>query len=98
MMRFNNWMGDCVDFVANNSRKSTYDKELVAWVRLLKITEEMAVSLSFDDPSNMADMLEPRVLLLVTGFERALETWKKTHEPECTNGMSLLSSYCRSLI
>jgi hypothetical protein len=78
MLRFNKWINHCLEAVANNPRASRLDGYLVQWVRVTKIQEELGLSLSFDDPSNMADLSEPMVQLKVAGFEKALEAWKKT--------------------
>jgi hypothetical protein len=80
MLRFNKWLNDCLETVANNPRASKADRYLVQWVKLSKIQEELGLSLSFDDPSNMADLAEPAVQLKVTAFERSLDAWKKAAE------------------
>jgi hypothetical protein len=78
MLRFNKWINHCLEAVANNPRASRLDGYLVQWARVTKIQEELGLSLSFDDPSNMADLSEPMVQLKVAGFEKALDAWKKT--------------------
>lgn len=82
MLRFNNWIGECLETFASSPNQSKLDKYLVAWVRLIKITEELGGSLAFEDPSNMADLSESRVRILVGGFEKALDSWKKKFEAE----------------
>jgi hypothetical protein len=94
MLRFNKWISDCLEVVASNPRASKLDKYLVSWVRLMKITEDLGSSLSFEDPSNMADLAEPSVQLKVTGFEKLLEAWKKTSEPD-VNGTVPMSPIFR---
>ena len=91
MLRSNKWINDCLESVANNPRASTLDGYLVQWVRIFKILEEIGLSLSFDDPSNMADLSEPIVQLKVTGFEKALEVWKKTTDFDVNGTLTGLS-------
>jgi hypothetical protein len=88
MLRFNNWMSDCVEVLENNPNASSFDKNLIAWVKILKITEDLVTSLSLDDPSNMADLSESRVQIMTTSFEKELETWKATFQPDGSNSRS----------
>lgn len=88
MLRFNKWINDCLEVVANNPRASQVDKYLVSWARLTKITEEIGSSLGFDDPSNMADIAEPSVQLKIAGFERSLEAWKKACDADINGTVS----------
>jgi len=88
MLRVNKWINDCLEVVANNPRATKLDKYLVSWVRITKIMEEIGTSLAFDDPSNMANFSEPSVQLKISGFEKALEAWKKSSEQD-VNGMAL---------
>jgi hypothetical protein len=88
MLRFNNWMSDCVEVLANNTNASRFDRSLIAWVKLLKITEDLVASLSLDDPSNMADLSESRVQIMITGFEKELEAWRRTFQPDGSNSES----------
>ena len=82
MLRFNKWTNECLETVTNDPKATKLDKYLVQWVRVTRIQEELGLSLSFDDPSNMADLAEPMVQLKVTGFEKALDAWKKAGEHE----------------
>lgn len=90
MLRFNKWISECLEVVANNPRATKLDKYLVQWVRVTKIQEELGLSLSFDDPSNMANLAEPMVQLKVAGFEKALEAWKKQAEYEVNGTIPVL--------
>jgi predicted MarR family transcription regulator len=91
MLRFNKWINECLESVANSPRATKLDVYLVHWVRVTKIQEELGLSLSFDDPSNMADLAEPMVQLKVTGFEKALEAWKKSAEFEVNGTIPMIS-------
>jgi hypothetical protein len=90
MLRFNKWINECLESVANNPRATKLDIFLVHWVRVTKIQDELGQSLSFDDPSNMANLAEPMVQLKVTGFEKTLEAWKKAAEFEVNGTIPMI--------
>ncbi len=91
-LRFNRWLGDCVDVIANNPAAPQSDMQLVAWVELLKITDEIGTAFLFDDPCNMPSIAEHRVQIMITGFEKKLEAWKVEFEG-VRNGKSLEFSF-----
>ena len=76
MLRYNSWVGDCLKYLEAAPNAAPSDKLLIGWVKLLNIAEEVASSLSFDDPRNMPSLSEPRVQLMLKSFEKQLETWK----------------------
>lgn len=86
MLRWNDWIAECLGFVAKNPSISKLDKIIVAWVRLLKISGDFATSFSFDNSSTIANLSESRVQIMVGGFEKNLEAWRHNHEFECENG------------
>ena len=86
MLRYNSWVGECVDFLEASPNAAASDKILIGWVRLLIIAEEFSTSLSFDDPANMPNLSEPRVQLMVKSFEKRLEIWKGSLGPVAENG------------
>lgn len=76
MYRTNNWINECVEFLKVHGNSSALDHILVAWVKLFQITEDIVVAFSYDDPGNIADLAEPRVQLMLNGFQQQLFTWK----------------------
>ncbi len=88
MLRFNQWLSDCLDVLSNNPAVTESDRRLIAWVRLLKITDEIGTSFSFDDPENMPSIAESRVQIMITGFEKRLEAWKTEYNSD-RDGKSL---------
>jgi hypothetical protein len=88
MLRYNSWIDECLEVLANHTNAYPLDKILVGWVKLLKITEEIHTTLSFEDLGNIVCLSETRVKLMVNGFEKALETWRKNVEPDGVNGMT----------
>lgn len=77
MLRWSSWLDECLNTVGNNPSRCQNDRNLVAWVRLMKITEEIGTSFSFEDPSNMADMSDSRVRMIQSGLGKALSIWRE---------------------
>jgi hypothetical protein len=75
------------------------DKYIVAWVKLSSISEEISTSFfSFDDPSNLVRLSEPRVQLRLKGFEKRLEGWKKQFDLDGMNGSYTLILYVFTIL
>ncbi len=77
MLRWNSWIGDCLESLEQHSQVSKSDRLLAAWVRILKITEEVGTSFSFEDASNMADLSEARIQLTMNGLQKSAEAWRR---------------------
>jgi hypothetical protein len=86
MLRFSSWIQDCLETISNNPNVTKLDKSIVHNVKLLKISEDIFSAFMFDDPSNMPDLPESRLRLMMSGFERQLEAWKKGAELNERNG------------
>lgn len=87
MLRWNSWIGDCLESLEQHPLASKHDHRLAAWVRILKITEEVGTSFAFDEPSNMADLSESRVQLTMTALQKSAEAWRRDLLPDiCANG------------
>ena len=86
MLRYNSWIGQCQDVLASSPFGLPLDKSIVGWVKLLHISEEIATSFSFDDPGNMVGLSESRAPLMLKGFEKRLEIWKKGFDSEGRDG------------
>ena len=74
------------------------DKCIVAWVKLLKISEEIGTSFSLDDPSNRVRLSESRVQLRHKGFEKRLEGWKKQFGSDGVHGNYTLILYVSTVL
>jgi hypothetical protein len=86
MLRFNSWMRECLIYLDTYPMATTFDKRLVARVKLQKITEEFSSALSLDDPDDTTLVLDSRTQLTVKAFERRLKEWRMSLSPEITNG------------
>lgn len=76
MLRYNRWVGECLDSLANNPNASQTDKYLVSWIRLIRISEEIGLALGFEDVSSMANLSEPRTQIVMSGLQKTLQSWK----------------------
>jgi hypothetical protein len=86
MLRYNNWVSECADFLTITPAAGPSDKILVSWFKLLSISEEITTSLSFDDPGSTPSLSEPRVQYLVKSFEKRLADWKAGLDSTNSNG------------
>ncbi len=80
MLRFTSWTRECLETIANVPSATNLDRCMASWAKLLKITEEIGTSFTFDDPSNMPDLGETRVQIMLGGFEKELKDWRKSFE------------------
>lgn len=55
LLRTNGWISDCVEFLITHGSISALDNTIVAWVKLLQLTEEIVAAFSLDDSSNIAN-------------------------------------------
>lgn len=87
MLRYNTWIGECVEFLQTSPAAAPSDKRLAAWVQLLSISEEIATGFSFDDLTKIAKIAHPQTLCMLKGFEKRLSGWRTDVDPEMMNGM-----------
>jgi len=76
MLRYNRWVGECLDSLANNPNASQTDRYLVSWIRLIRISEEIGLAFGFEDVSSMANLSEPRTQIVMSGLQKKLQSWK----------------------
>ncbi|CZR59172.1 uncharacterized protein PAC_09064 [Phialocephala subalpina] len=87
------WVGDCLESLGQLPQASKSDNILAAWVRILKITEEVGASFAFDEPSNMADLSESRVQLTMTALQKSTEAWRRDLLPDVYDNYALKLQY-----
>ena len=85
MLRFTNWMGECVEFLEKSPEACPTDRRLAEWVKIQRIAEEAGTAFAFDDPSATVSLMEPRVQFTLKGFEKQLDDWKKQLPPGTMN-------------
>lgn len=76
-LRYNNWMGECVKYLQTSPAVLPSDRNLVAWVQLLKISEEIAVAFSFEDMNNIASLSDHQTQLMLKLYEERLNQWRR---------------------
>lgn len=86
MLRFSNYMAECIEFLENSPNAVLNDHRLVAWIQLQRIMEECSTSFAFDDSSATVSLEEPRVQLMLKGFEKKLKGWRENMMPGVMNG------------
>jgi hypothetical protein len=91
MLRYNNWISDCTEYLQKSSAATLLDKQLAAWVGLLRLCEEITSSFGYDN--DVVSLSEPRVQLMLKSFEKRFELWSRDLDSELWTGKKL-SSYC----
>lgn len=86
MLRYSDWIAECTQFLQTAPSATLSDKRLVAWVQLLKISEEIATGLSFDDLSKIAKIGEPGTRIILERFQKCLGEWRISLDPGVING------------
>lgn len=89
MLRFSNYMSECIEFLENSPNAALNDHRLIAWIQLQRIMEECSTSFAFDDPSAIISLEEPRIQLMLKGFEKKLNGWRESLRPGIMNGEAL---------
>ena len=51
--------------------------------------EECSTSFAFDDPSASISLEEPRIQLMLKGFEKKLKNWRESLVPGVMNGEAI---------
>lgn len=86
MLRFSNYMLECIEFLENSPNAGLNDHRLVSLIQLQRIMEECSTSFAFDDPSAAISLDEPRIQLMLKGFEKKLKLWREDLLPGVMNG------------
>ena len=62
------------------------DESLIAWVKLVKIAEDIGTVLSYDDPANIPTPSNPRGKILLKNFQKELDSWRRETSSDLANG------------
>jgi hypothetical protein len=89
LIRWTNFMADCVEVLENSHDAAPSDKALCQWVRSQHIAEEIGTQFSMDDPVANVSISDAKVQHALRGFERDLEKWSSQIPPEIQS-----SKYC----
>ncbi|CAG8962092.1 hypothetical protein HYFRA_00005135 [Hymenoscyphus fraxineus] len=91
--RSNHWINDCIEFLGIHGSSSALDHILVAWAKLFQVCEDIVVAFSFDDLGNIADLAEPRVQIMLNGFQQRLLAWRGRCEAVGSMNIALVLVY-----
>ena len=86
MLKYNTWIGECVEYFKICPEATPSDKRLAAWVQLLSISEQIATAFSFDDLTRIANMAQPETRYLLEGFKDSLSDWRVGIDSRLMNG------------
>ncbi|KAG9231866.1 hypothetical protein BJ875DRAFT_381988 [Amylocarpus encephaloides] len=93
MLRSNSWINDALGYLKANGNCLALDHILVAWVELLQITEQIVSAFSYDDINNLAILSEPRIQMMLGGFEQQLLSWKEKAGSQGNLNFALFVTY-----
>ncbi|KAH8815229.1 hypothetical protein F5884DRAFT_817626 [Xylogone sp. PMI_703] len=82
LIRWTNFMADCVEVLENSPDAAPSDKLLCQWVRNQHIAEDVGTQFSMDDPLANVNISDLKVQYALKGFERDLENWRSHIPPE----------------
>ena len=75
MLRWSNFMTDCLEVLEKSQFATLLDKRLAAWVKLQNIADEWSTD----------GLTDSRKQLALKGYERQLEMWKGNLEQGILN-------------
>lgn len=97
ILRRSSWTQECVESIARNSTITKLDKNLVSWVKLLIIAENVSTSFRFDDPDSTSELSDIQIQIMMTGYKKELEAWKRAADIDGMTGI-LLDRYLTRLL
>nr|OQO19832.1 hypothetical protein B0A51_13522 [Rachicladosporium sp. CCFEE 5018] len=76
MMRMTTYTGESLDLLDISPQAVPGDRVLVAWVRIVAISEEIRDAFSYEDSGGMASMLGPTTQRLIKAFDLRIQEWR----------------------
>jgi hypothetical protein len=89
MLRFNSWTKECLECLEGSQYSPSSVEMLVAWVKLVKIAEDISACMSYDDPVNIPTPSDSRGRLMLKIFEKELNSWRQESSANSMNGIPL---------
>jgi hypothetical protein len=77
LIRWTNYMAECVDVLETSPEAAPTDKILCQWVRVQHIAEDVSLQFQMDDPMATVNIADSKVQYALKGFERDLDHWSK---------------------
>ncbi|KAF3916077.1 hypothetical protein ABW21_db0209479 [Orbilia brochopaga] len=97
LLRYTEYIGECVDFIEKSPEATTNDKIICQWVKLQRITEEVGIAFGYEDSVAKVNLAETRIQFALKGFERQLEEWERNLPTELETKTVRLASHTLSL-
>jgi len=77
MVRWQPYMGECVEMLENSPDACLSDKALCQWIKLQHIAEDVAFQFSMDDPTGYVALSDAKTQYALKGFKGQLDDWRK---------------------
>ena len=82
LCRWHPYMEECIEILQKSPEAEASDRNLIHWVRLTHIAEEVAFQFSMDDPSSHLTLNDTKVQYAMKGFEKQLDEWRRQIPPD----------------
>ncbi|KAL2370178.1 hypothetical protein RJ035_003540 [Blastomyces gilchristii] len=83
LTRWHPYMDESLEILETSPDALPSDRNLIQWVKLAHLGEEILFQFSMDDPATNVDITDPKNQYALKGFERRLAEWRKEVPPEC---------------
>lgn len=77
MMRMTSYTRECIEYMERSANAAPGDRMFIAWIRLIVIAEEISNAFSYEDPGDMASILDLRTQLMIKAFAQQLSDWER---------------------
>ncbi|KAL8937384.1 MAG: hypothetical protein Q9216_004454 [Gyalolechia sp. 2 TL-2023] len=91
LIRWNEYMDECLEFLNTSPEALPSDLVLVEWVRLQRLADDVGNQISEDDSSNVG-ISDIKTQYALKGFERQMTDWEKQASKQ-TNSLSLTFNF-----
>jgi len=82
LLRFNDYMRECIEFLETSPDALPSDRMLVQHVKLARIAEEIAIQFSMDDPNENLTITDGKVTYGIKHFEKDLREQVRRDSPD----------------
>ncbi|MCJ1390085.1 hypothetical protein MMC18_002943 [Xylographa bjoerkii] len=96
MLRFSDWISDCVNMLECTWDAPLGDRRLAAWARIAHLMEEFQIAFAADDTNITVSLVEPRVQRMLRPFKDQLEKLRRGLVPEVMDqALEIYYYYCK---
>ncbi|KAF1990331.1 hypothetical protein K402DRAFT_410399 [Aulographum hederae CBS 113979] len=99
LLRFNEYMRECIEYLENAPDALPSDKLLVQHVKLARIAEEISIQFSMDDPNENLSISDGKVTYGIKHFEKDLreQVHRDTVDPSLRLGVFVTDLYIHEI-